>query len=139
MYILLPNSDNGYANVEDRLGQFGSSLFTGLSVQKFDTVSIPKWEFEQTMDGIKDFLKNLGVQTAFSASADLSGITDKESLAVSDVVHKAKIKVDEEVRQESGVYLGLSIPPPSPFLLSGLVFLSSVQGMVYQLCIRIKL
>lgn len=99
MYILLPNSDNGYASVERRLGEFGSSLFTGLSEQKFDAVSIPKWEFEQTMAGIKEFLQNLGVRVAFTAGADLSGITDKEALAVSDVVHKAKIKVDEEVRQ----------------------------------------
>jgi serpin B len=45
---------------------------------------------------LRDTLAALGVRLAFSDDADFSGISDTESLHISEVVHQAFIDVDEE-------------------------------------------
>lgn len=99
MFIVLPNSDNGYVEVEKNLGMGGVRLFTGLYPVTYSYVQIPKWAFEQTMSSLKSILHTLGVSSAFSEDADFSRITLTEEVYISEVIHKAKINVDEEVSQ----------------------------------------
>ncbi|GMH44420.1 hypothetical protein BSKO_12372 [Bryopsis sp. KO-2023] len=96
MFILLPNTDDGFANAEVGLTS-KLDLFENLTPTKFSEVKIPKWELEQSVETLKKYLMNLGVRIVFTEQADLSGLSDVDSLAVSDVVHKAKIIVDEQV------------------------------------------
>ena len=98
MYVLLPNKLDGWKTAERGLGKQISSLFgSGFVERKVDLLKMPKWEMEQTLEPLNDMLMKLGLSTAFSSAADFSGITKDESLAISDVIHKAKIIVDEEV------------------------------------------
>ena len=60
---------------------------------EIDTLQLPKFTDEQSIDGLDDILKNMGIQSAYSESADFSKIAD--GIAVSSVNHKAKVIVDE--------------------------------------------
>ena len=101
MYVLLPNKRDGWKTAEEGLSDHIGSLFDGGSVyREVDHLKVPKWEMEQTLDSISDMLVKLGLSTALSTEADFSGITRDAPLAVSKVIHKAKIIVDEEVERD---------------------------------------
>ena len=59
---------------------------------EIETVQLPKFTDEQSINGLDDILKELGIQSAYT-SADFSKIAD--GIAVSSVSHKAKVIVDE--------------------------------------------
>ena len=58
-------------------------------------ISLPKFKID-TEFNLNSTLFELGVKDAFTRAADFSGITNKENLFISNVVHKANIFVDEE-------------------------------------------
>jgi serpin B len=58
-------------------------------------LALPKWDFGKALQ-LKDQLIALGMPTAFSDTADFSGMTKEEQLQISDVVHQANITVDEK-------------------------------------------
>lgn len=94
-YVLLPKSASGLAEVEKKLTAANfeaSSLFTGLTRRRVD-VSLPKFNLTATMK-LNAALKKLGVNDAFSSSANFSGIS-KSSIMISDVIQKAVIEVRE--------------------------------------------
>jgi serpin B len=57
-------------------------------------LAVPKFEI-RTGGLVQDALAKAGLKTALSSTADYSGITAKEALSVSAVVHQVFIKVDE--------------------------------------------
>ena len=59
---------------------------------EIETVQLPKFTDEQSINGLDDILNRLGIQSAY-ASADFSKIAD--DIAVSSVSHRAKVIVDE--------------------------------------------
>lgn len=66
-------------------------------------VKIPSFETEFGTESIKETLMEMGISTAFDGQlADFSGMTD-EPVYVSDVLHKAKIKVDEQGSEAAAV------------------------------------
>ena len=62
---------------------------------KLDGIYIPKFEFT-TKYTLNEYLKSLGLSTAFSKGADFSGMTISEDLWIGFVIHQGYIKVDEE-------------------------------------------
>eukprot|EP01026_Neomeris_dumetosa_P029514 TRINITY_DN2392_c0_g1_i13.p1 TRINITY_DN2392_c0_g1~~TRINITY_DN2392_c0_g1_i13.p1 ORF type:complete len:426 (-),score=42.69 TRINITY_DN2392_c0_g1_i13:422-1699(-) len=62
---------------------------------------LPKFDFEFTIDSMKEQLMNLGLKRMFSPiEAELGGIAEgAEGLYISDSFHKAKITVTEEGRE----------------------------------------
>ena len=98
MYVLLPNTLDGWRTAEQSLsGQIGTLFGDGFVEREVDLLRVPKWEMELTLDSLSNILVNLGLSTAFSSGADFSGITQDAPLAISEVIHMAKITVDEEV------------------------------------------
>ena len=66
-------------------------------------VRIPSFETEFGTKSIKEILRSLGIERAFnSVEADFSEMTD-ESVCVGDVLHKAKIRVDEQGSEAAAV------------------------------------
>lgn len=95
MVILLPKTKDG-------LGQLESSLtspklegwLTKLASRRVD-VSLPKFKLNAECE-LKDSLSELGMPVAFQrGEADFSGITGTRDLAISAVVHKAFVEVEE--------------------------------------------
>ena len=98
MKVFIPTADDGDINdLFDKLSneekqKLIDSLDDANNVE-IDTLQLPKFTDEQSIDGLDDILKNMGIQSAYSESADLSKIAD--GIAVSSVNHRAKVIVDE--------------------------------------------
>ena len=65
-------------------------------------VKIPSFETEYFVS-LKNVLKGMGIVTAFSGDADFSSMSSASGLYISDVLHKAKIKVDEDGTEAAAV------------------------------------
>lgn len=98
MKVFMPTADDGDINeLFDKLSneekqKLIDSLDDGRNVE-IDALQLPKFTDEQSIDGLDDILKNMGIQSAYSDSADFSKIAD--GIAVSSVNHRAKVIVDE--------------------------------------------
>ena len=97
-----------------------ASILENISYEEVN-LRMPKYEFTTTINA-NDVLKNLGMAGAFDAElADFSGMTESEKLFISDVIHKADIKVDEkgtEAAAATAVIVGVeSMMPGEPISL----------------------
>lgn len=90
--LILPDDLAGFEQTltMDGLMAITSSL-SGAQV----ALSMPRFGIETKTD-LASVLAALGMPTAFADSADFSGITTAERLAISDVIQQANIDVDEE-------------------------------------------
>ena len=91
---ILPDSN---VSISDFVGSLnGDKLFKMLQNAESTNVvaKMPKFEYEYSAE-LSEALKALGMPTAFSDSADFSGISG-DKLHISDVLHKTKISVTEE-------------------------------------------
>jgi serpin B len=119
MLVLLPKA-GAFAAVE----QDAANAMTVLTAQLKSTqvrLSMPKWEFTSSF-ALKDAFAALGAKAAFDPDrADLSGIDGRRDLYISDVFHKAFVKVDEkgtEAAAATGAVVGVTsapLPPPIEF------------------------
>ncbi len=112
MLVLLPAKADGLPALEkgltaDRLGEIVGKLQAervGVALPRFKTTT----EFQ-----LNETLAALGMKKAF-ADADFSGIDGRRDLAISAVVHKAFIEVNEkgtEAAAATGVVFSVSKPP----------------------------
>lgn len=75
--------------------------------------SVPKFKFGSKYS-LAENLKALGMKTAFSSSADFSGIS-KTSASISSVIQQTRVAVDEkgvEAAAYTEVMMEMSMPPP---------------------------
>jgi len=94
MDILLPDEGNFEAFESALNSNLLDQTLDGLQPASFD-IFLPKFTFESSFD-LSETLKSMGMVAAFdAASADLSGMTGKKDLFISDVIHKAFVAVDE--------------------------------------------
>lgn len=97
LVILLPANPDGLPKLEGALTADNLQKWLSFS-QREVQVFLPKFTFEQSFN-LKDVLSQMGMPDAFSNQpgvADFSGITNKENLFVSNVIHKAFVEVDEK-------------------------------------------
>jgi len=79
-------------------------------------LSLPRWTFRARAD-LGDLLGALGMPTAFTNRADLTGMTAQERLLIAAVLHEAFIAVDEEGTEAAAataVALRTTSAPPPP-------------------------
>ncbi|MBN2499071.1 MAG: serpin family protein [Deltaproteobacteria bacterium] len=94
MVVLLPQAKDGLAELErnlsaDRLAAWMKSM----RAQKVE-VFLPRFELSSGFS-LKKQLPAMGMQLAFSAGADFSGMVN-DALFISDVIHQAFVEVNEE-------------------------------------------
>ncbi len=137
MTIVLPKAGLSLSELEKNLisaqiAQWEKSLdFARVSV------ALPKFTFDSS-ERLKDPLKQLGLIAPFEpASADFSGIDGKKDLYVSEVFHKAFVKVDEDGTEAAaatamGMMKGMAMhqSKPIPFLANKpfLFYISEVSS-----------
>ncbi|HQA29763.1 MAG TPA: serpin family protein, partial [Brevefilum fermentans] len=120
MTLLVPDA-GAFHEVEDQLDQaMLEAILSSLWTEKVD-LEMPKFDFDTNIKA-NDPLIALGMGDAFNPDvADFSGITDDETLMITDVLHKAKVTVDEEGTEAAAataVIIGLtSAMPEEPISL----------------------
>lgn len=115
MVVLLPAAGKFDAVAADPGTQF-ASLVGSLKPARVQ-LTMPKWEFTSAFS-LADAMKALGAKAAFDGNAaDFSGIDGKRDLYITDVFHKAFVKVDEkgtEAAAATGVVVGATGAPVDP-------------------------
>jgi serine protease inhibitor len=126
LVILLPANPDGLPKLEGTLTADNLQKWLSFS-QREVRVYVPKFTFEQGFN-LKDVLSQMGMADAFSNQpgvADFSGISNKENLFVSDVIHKAFVEVYEEgtkAAAATAVTMCTTGPCPSPLPPSPPIF-----------------
>jgi serpin B len=92
MIVVLPDDDIEDF-IEDQTFESWYSILSTFKEQKNVIYQIPKFEMEETVK-LNNTLKSLGMTKAFESDADFSNMA-YDKLQISNVLHKAKIKVDE--------------------------------------------
>ncbi len=118
MLILLPTTN--FSSIEPSLTAEKLKEYKN-QMQKtcLDDIYLPKFEFDAKYS-MRKTLSSLGMPTAFSGTADFSGMTLSEQLCISEVIHQAYIKVDEEGTEAAAataviMYTTSYIPPKPVF------------------------
>jgi serpin B len=94
MLVLLPE-EGKMEELEESLTPENLNLWrSSLREQEID-IYIPKFELE-TKYFLTQNLAEMGMPTAFSMDADLSGMDGTTDLMITDVIHQAFVRVDEE-------------------------------------------
>ena len=95
MMVVLPRKMDGLTSLETRwlADDVYQRLIAGLRHEERVVLSLPRFKLE-TEFKLKPVLCDLGAELAFSSGADFSGIGDGP-LKISEVVHKAFVKVNE--------------------------------------------
>jgi len=90
MVIAMPDSMDDFALD----GKTASAMQAALRGEML-RVHLPKFKATFTFDAVET-LQAMGMKAPFSAAADFSGITTEDKLAISNVIHKAFVAVDEK-------------------------------------------
>ncbi len=115
MLILLPDA-GAFARWAQALdAESLAAIVDGLDHQRIE-LRMPRFTYESKF-ALKDALQQLGMRQAFTTEADLSGMTGKPELFISDVFHKAFVAVDEEGTEAAAataVVVGATAMPAEP-------------------------
>lgn len=95
MVVVLPRSRTGLSTVETRLTTDLVEKITNSLTDTDVQLWLPKFKLQTDYDLVTP-LRKLGLESAFGKGADLSGISARNNLEVSDVKHKALIEVSEQ-------------------------------------------
>ena len=69
--------------------------------EEITRLAVPKFTMELGIDGLVEILQDMGMETAFLPEADFDSIA--EDIFVTDVIHKAKIEMDEDGTKAAAV------------------------------------
>lgn len=107
MLVILPKGDD-LKSVEDSLspGQI-AGIRKSLSTQ-WVKVYFPKFSLDTTY-ALPGILGGMGMPTAFTYDADLSGMDGSQKLYIADAIHKATIDVNEEGTEASAATAGVIV------------------------------
>lgn len=102
MFLFLPSEESSVNQLVQKLdGTEWEAWMESFKEQEDFSVYMPRFEFEFERS-LADDLKALGLNIAFTAQADFSGISTID-LLISDVIHKTYIKVNEEGTEAAAV------------------------------------
>lgn len=115
MVVLLPKGDD-LSLIESALDAQYLSTVQASATSRHVRVWFPKFTLE-TKYSLPETLGSMGMPTAFTAAADLSGMDGTRNLFISDVIHQAFVDVNEEGTEAAaatGVVVSLSAAPAEP-------------------------
>lgn len=117
MTIIMPDKGQFEAFQDSLDWQRISGILSQLKGQEV-VLTMPRFQFSSEFN-LSEVLVGMGMDLAFSSSADFSGITGAEGLSISDVIHKSFISVDEkgtEAAAASAVMIAGAAPLQPPVM-----------------------
>jgi len=109
LMVLLPKSIEGWRMISQVINHERMKLvISGMETREVQ-LALPKFRSELQIN-LKQELTSMGMGTAFSKDADLSGMTGEKNLYIDEVIHKAFIEVSEtgtEAAAASAAIIGL--------------------------------
>ena len=116
MLVLLPRDKEGLKDLEAGLKAALPKVRQGLKLEDVK-LHLPRFSSDSSIT-LNDALTGLGMSRAFSNQAEFDKMARDELLAISAVIHKAKVKVQEkgtEAAAATGVVaVPCSVSPPGP-------------------------
>lgn len=109
MIVMLPKDHEGLAALENTLSFDQVKSWMDDMELKQVQISLPKFKIEDDLS-LNETLEAMGIKEAFSPKADFSNLSTVENLAITKIVHKSYIAVDEkgtEAAAATGVAIGL--------------------------------
>lgn len=102
--IILPKETVDINKYITSLNSNESSLSDLISQLKYSKVNLelPKFKLE-FFSSLKETLKDMGMTTAFTDDADLTGLREERNLKIDDVLHKTFLKVNENGTEAAAV------------------------------------
>jgi len=94
MIVLLPRTVDGLAALEKEMPPLIPAMSDKMLNQEVE-VSLPKFRMTQEFE-LANVLSEMGMEDAFDRNADFSGMTGRKDVAISRVIHKAFVEVNEE-------------------------------------------
>lgn len=130
MIILLPKEED-FDYFESTLScDKLDELIDGLEETTLFLVFLPKFTFE-TKYFMEEDLKEMGMPTAFSSSADFTGIVKGEVLFIDSVIHQAFIEVNEKGSEAAAATgIGLTYGGPKKGFIADHPFIFIIQDKV---------
>jgi len=121
MYIFLPKNNLGLAKFCQMLTADNWALWNRGFSSRLGELAMPKYKMQYSLS-LKEALRQMGMEKAFSASADFSRmVTPPPMPFVGDVVHKTYVDVNEEGTEAAAVTAMIMpaakapAPPETPF------------------------
>ena len=114
MLVVLPDDTAGLAKLEDSLSAEVFETWTKALASQRVAITLPKFGFKWGLP-LASPLQELGIKSAFSPKADLSGVADTpagDRLQISQVMHKTWVAVDE-LGTEAAASTGLTMSTTS--------------------------
>lgn len=114
MVILLPEQQDGLADLEAKLSEENVTRWLSALRETEVAVSLPKFTMSSEFT-LGKTLSEMGMARAFTREADLSGMSTQEDLFISEVVHKGFVEVNEEGTEAAaatGVGIRATAMPP---------------------------
>jgi serpin B len=109
MVFMLPRRKHALAELEKSLT--ADKLQRWLTALHESDVIVTLPRFKMTSEySLVPALREMGMRDAFTVAADFSGMSSREGLMISDVVHKAFVEVNEEGAEAAGA-TGVAIKP----------------------------
>ena len=121
MAIVLPDEGNLVTYERALDGAALARLLTRFRPARV-SLDLPRWTF-RTQSSLTAVLAKLGMPTAFTPSADFTGMTTQAPLMISDVLHEAFIAVDEagtEAAAATAVEMEVSSAQPEPVIMTSI-------------------
>jgi serpin B len=120
MDIIVPDEGH-FAEIESKLDYETASAILDSFQPASVALAMPKFKFESEFS-LADQLATLGMPDAFNPDkADFSGMTEKNDLSISAIIHKAFVAVDEkgtEAAAATAVIVGVTSAPVSGVTLT---------------------
>lgn len=95
MVAIVPKQRDGLALLQKTITPKKLNRWIEDGVRRYIRLSMPKFKL-RTRLALTSLLKRLGVRSAFTHKADLSGITGKRNLRINRVIHQGYIDVHEK-------------------------------------------
>ncbi|CAB3398391.1 unnamed protein product [Caenorhabditis bovis] len=105
--FFLPKEKHGLASALKKLDDKRFQELAGKTKTTYATVHLPKVDLKKELE-LVPILEQLGINDVFSNNADLSGMA--KGVKISDVIHHAVIKIDEEGTTAAAAVVVKAVP-----------------------------